>query len=458
MQSVVIAVPTRRATPVTARPRKPVTFPASAPKMRWSVRALPFVVTVFILALPVPSTLSFYFGNLRLCAYRVILLALIVPCIMRWISGASGTRRWFEYLLFLHALWPFVALSVVHDPITALQSGGIYFVEVIGSYLLGRCYIRDARDYLGMTKLLAIVVIALAVITIPEAITGVHFLRPGEGHVGRRLGLERAFGPFEHPILLGVFCAAALGMTYFSIPDSRWGIKRLVCALGIGISAFASVSSGPMAALSSQTILLCWERATRGRKHRWWALAALIAALYVFIACYSNRTPMTVLLYYLTFNAETAYGRITIWDFGTAEVARHPWFGIGFNSWEHPGWISDSIDNFWLCTTMQFGLPAGLTLIAACLLIMFSARRAARDPMARQCLLGWMVTMLGFGVVAATVHLWNATFVLFFFLLGSGAWLADAAKAPAAARPPARSRDGRIRATRAPLAVTAKAS
>jgi O-antigen ligase len=431
MTNVSTAVIARDAA-VATKPRKRLAATTSKPKTSWSLRRLPYPVGLFVLALLVPSTLSFYLGELRLSAYRVILLALVIPCVLRWVSGACGPRRAFDYILFFYALWPFVSLTAVHDPMTGLQSGGIHFVEVIGSYLLGRCFIRNAGEFLAMTKLLTIVVIGLAVITVPESITGIHFLRPGEGNLGRRLGLERAFGPFEHPILLGVFCAAALGISYYGTADSRWGIKRLLCALGVIISAFASVSSGPMAALSSQTLLLCWERVTRGRKHRWWALAAVLAAGYVTIACYSNRTPMTVLLYYLTFNAETAYGRITIWDFGTAEVARHPWFGIGFNSWEHPTWISDSIDNFWLCTTMVYGVPAGLALIVACLLIMVKARGAARETVASQCLLGWMVTMLGFSVVAATVHLWNATFVLFLLLLGSGVWLGDVSTGRAA--------------------------
>ena len=38
----------------------------------------------------------------------------------------------------------------------------------------------------------------------------------------------------------------------------------------------------------------------------------------------------------------------------------------------------------------------------------------------------WAFTLFGISVAAATVHLWNALFVLFVFLIGSGAWLIDA--------------------------------
>ena len=48
----------------------------------------------------------------------------------------------------------------------------------------------------------------------------------------------------------------------------------------------------------------------------------------------------------------------------------------------------------------------------------------------------WAFTLFGITVAAATVHLWNALFVLFLFLIGAGAWLIDAK--PDRARPEAR--------------------
>jgi hypothetical protein len=39
----------------------------------------------------------------------------------------------------------------------------------------------------------------------------------------------------------------------------------------------------------------------------------------------------------------------------------------------------------------------------------------------------FLIMMTGFFMVGWTVHFWNATYVLFLFLLGSGAFLADPA-------------------------------
>ena len=37
----------------------------------------------------------------------------------------------------------------------------------------------------------------------------------------------------------------------------------------------------------------------------------------------------------------------------------------------------------------------------------------------------WALTIFGITIAAMTVHLWNALFVLFMFLIGAGMWLYD---------------------------------
>ena len=72
-----------------------------------------------------------------------------------------------------------------------------------------------------------------------------------------------------------------------------------------------------------------------------------------------------MLITYLTFNSGTAYWRLHIWNFGSAEVWRNPLFGIGLNDWARPSWMwTASVDNFWLLTAMRYGIPAFLLLVA----------------------------------------------------------------------------------------------
>ena len=60
----------------------------------------------------------------------------------------------------------------------------------------------------------------------------------------------------------------------------------------------------------------------------------------------------------LLFNAKTGWGRTEVFEYGAAEVLRHPIFGIGLNDWIRPWWRKPSVDNFYLATAMRFGCVA----------------------------------------------------------------------------------------------------
>jgi len=134
---------------------------------------------------------------------------------------------------------------------------------------------------------------------------------------------------------------------------------------------------------------------------------------------------MTVALYYLTFNRETAYGRVIIWDGGLAEIAQHPFLGNGTGEWQHPTWMSDSMDNFWLYNGVVYGLPAAIALLGAGLYVIWRLGwcHFPRRSLIDRCRRGWMCSFAGLAIGASTVHLWNSSYVCLFLLLGSGAWM-----------------------------------
>jgi hypothetical protein len=188
--------------------------------------------------------------------------------------------------------------------------------------------------------------------------------------------------------------------------------------------------------LMMQGFVAAWQRVLGRVKGRWAALFALFAATYVAIDLFSTKTPFHVFVNHFTFSRQSAYNRILIFDYGTAEVARHPVFGIGLGDWERPAWMSDSMDNFWLVVAVRYGLPALGFLLALLLgLVWCAARRKDLPEDWRRARHAWAFTLFGITVAAATVHLWNALFVLFVFLIGAGAWLLDAKPGRAAAPP-----------------------
>jgi hypothetical protein len=207
------------------------------------------------------------------------------------------------------------------------------------------------------------------------------------------------------------------------------GARALTALIRTGVVAVAtacSLSAGPLLALVIQSVFMGWDHLTRRMPPRWLILGGIFAFLYVLIDLLSNRTPFHVIVSYLTFNTGSAYNRILVWNFGSAEVARHPFFGLGLGDWDRPEWMSGSMDNFWLVLAVRGGLPAFLFFAGAILALCIAvARLRLQDPRLIAWRRGWMIAILGLVIAGCTVHYWKTIFCLLVFLIGSFAWVLD---------------------------------
>lgn len=393
-------------------------------------------VACFLFAMMLPTSVSLNLGGLRLSVYRMVLLVMFLSMLLQLLTNQRGRLHIFDGLVLAHCVWALLALIKWGGLAQGIESGGIYVVECAGAYLMGRLYIRSYEDFAAMARAYVGLVLATLVFTIPEALTGNHILHdslaavfggPKAAYIEPRMGIERTFGPFDHPILYGVFSASAFSLAYFVIAErklSNFGNFSKVA--GVGLATFMSASGGPYVVLMAQMFVCTWERVLGAVRGRWAALFSFFALVYLGIDLLSNRTPFHVFVEYLTFSKESAYNRILIFEYGTAEVARNPLFGIGLGDWIRPVWMSDSMDNFWLVTAVRFGLPAFVLQVGLLLGIVWAVGTMPNFPPAwRRARHAWAFTLFGLSVAAATVHLWNALFVLFFFLIGSGAWMLD---------------------------------
>jgi hypothetical protein len=407
---------------------------ATRPRTVFGV-ALP--VAFFFLGMLLPTAVSLNLGGLRLSVYRIVLILMFLPMLLQLLSGRAGRMTAFDALVLAHCAWALMALIKWGGLAQGIESGGIYIVEFAGAYLLGRLYIRSYDDFAAMARAYVALVVGMLAFTIPEALTSVHILHdtisaafggPPAPFIEQRMGLERTFGPFDHPILYGVFSASAFSLAYFVVAERRlMHMRGIAQVAGVGVATFMSASGGPYVVLMMQGFVAAWQRVLGRVQGRWAALFALFAAAYVAIDLFSTKTPFHVFVNYFTFSKQSAYNRILIFDYGTAEVARHPLFGIGLGDWERPAWMSDSMDNFWLVVAVRYGLPALGFLLALLLgLVWTAARRKDLSEDWRRARHAGAFTLFGITVAAATVHLWNALFVLFVFLIGAGAWLVDA--------------------------------
>ncbi|NVJ96674.1 MAG: O-antigen ligase family protein [Alphaproteobacteria bacterium] len=387
-------------------------------------------VAALLICFTLPPETSVSLGSIRMSPYRLVLIGMFFPALMKLLSMRDNPLCLPDYLMFAHSLWAALALFVTMGIAEGVETAGIYVFETFGAYLMARAYVRTPEDYAKVLKLVFAITASLLLFAVMESFTGVHLLRntfkallggPGPHYIEPRLGLTRAFTSFEHPILYGVFAAAGFGGTYFVLGGGRVD-KKSIKMLGVVAGAtFFSLSGGPFTALALQIGLIAWDRLTWGIEGRWYMLIGLFFMIWVALSLLSNRSPVLIFISYLTFSANSAYNRVHIWDYGTAEVGRHPIFGIGLNDWIRAPWMSDSMDNYWLLTTVRYGVPAFLFLISAIILILMKLRaNTGSSRFCKNAIKSWLVAFVGYALAGLTVHFWNALMVQFFFFIGCG--------------------------------------
>jgi hypothetical protein len=407
--------------PLSRQPARP--RPAIAPKQGRGTR---WPIYLFFLGLIIP--IQIFAGPLRLTPYGIVLLCLIVPCTIMWISGRAGRVRAVDILMLLHALCVALAMLVVHRT-AEIPFAGRYIIETFGAYLVARCFIRSADDFVAVVRFYFILVMLLLPLAFFESVTGYNIVHALLGNspppgIGERWSMTRAYGPFDHPILYGVFCASSLALVFYVLGRGRFTLKT---ARRVGIvfaATFFSLSAGPFTTLFVQCALTAWDFVTRRIPYRWWILFGLFVAAYVAVDILSTRSPVRVFATYFTFSGHTAYDRIGDWTWGMVNIRQNPMFGIGLNDWAREPWMSASLDSFWVVQAMRYGVPAFLLQAAALLLLCFSVgRRRFRDRRLKAYRNGWLIAIVALIIAGSSVHFWNALYCLVMFLQGSGVWL-----------------------------------
>lgn len=205
---------------------------------------------------------------------------------------------------------------------------------------------------------------------------------------------------------------------------------------------FTSISSGPMLSVLLQLAMTLWDRFFFFLRGKWFVLVggAALALLVFYFA--SQFHLLDFVIQNLMFNPQTATPRLIILEYGSAEVLRHPIFGIGLGEWVRPWYKKHSVDNFWLNYAMRFGLPSLLLLVAA-LAISCSriAMQSTLTPRERDYRTGYLITLTGIVITLGTVYIWGATSILVWIYIGAGAMFYMKADEPVA--------DSTVRARRA---------
>jgi O-antigen ligase len=426
------------------------------------LKAIP---TILMLSIVIPIIVNL--GGLALTPSRMVLVLTIIPVFFFWMTGKAGRIRIADIMVMSCVAWTVIALLAV-EGLARFQYAAVVAIEMLGPYLIARCYIRGEADYAALIRFLRWIAIFLAPAAMIEALTTrrpyVMLLDPffhvfGKAPYEFRMGMSRAQVVFEHPILYGVYVATFCAPVYMvARAQGRSPLKSLIYVSPVLAATFFSLSAGAFLGVILQIMFITWAFMFRKVASRWLILTALVALAYVVVSLLSNRTPFEVFISYLTFNSSTSYMRVLIFTFGMENVWAKPLFGMGLGTWVRPSWMySSSVDNFWLVMAMRYGIP-GFVFIALAFFFVFVTMMRAKLASAAAGLYrnGHVFSLIGLAIALCTVHLWTATFVFMMFMLGAGLWVADApqsaakdGKAGAGGLSPDRGSGGVSRASRA---------
>ncbi|MDJ0641428.1 MAG: hypothetical protein QNJ15_01295 [Erythrobacter sp.] len=381
------------------------------------------VLLGYILLLP-PQLNTSIMGSV-LPPYRFFL---IPAAIFVFASALSGRFRftWPDLFVAGAAAWTAFALFMTTEAVDAFTASVAQVTDTALAYFFARAAFRSLRDVRIFLLLMLPGLAVMGGILVYESVTKTHLLQPfvaqftGQGvntRIDERLGFMRARGPFPHPILAGIFFASFLPLYWLS------GLRGWPFLIGIAasISSFFTVSSAALLALAAGTGLVVYNWLSEQIANLSWRMFFLAGALVTFVLEFgTNAGAFSFVMRFASLNSYSAYNRVLIWRYGTDNVEKNPWFGIGYAEWERPSWMKGSIDHYWLLQAIQFGIIPPLLIGLACAIAIYTlARRSTHSTRVDQRFeRGIAIAMAVFAFGVISVAIWLSAQAWFFMLLG----------------------------------------
>lgn len=330
-----------------------------------------------IYSLFVPAGLTFQVGGLLFYASRVYLIAML-PFIIAQCLRTRLHLKVYDYLILAGCGWMVLSFLVNRGLSGGIESGGRDVVDILGTWFLARGCIRDDKDVVRMLKLVLPGLVVVAGLLLIESVVGkprildAFPIRGVDAFSANqyRLGLLRAFGPFSHPILAGLFVSSFITLYGLIVRQqtSRW------LGMAAGLAGFFTLSSAALANLVLQTGFFVYRKmvSIAGYRTEWRPLALLTVSGLALLQVLSQGGAISAIIRYGALDAQTGYFRLIIWEYGTASVARKPLFGFGYSGYDKPFWVShDSVDNHWLFLAIRYGIPGFAIYFALALYVIY---------------------------------------------------------------------------------------
>ncbi len=363
---------------------------------------------------PYSATLGGQFSAVRL---------VLVAGLMRATFGGLLSWNPRKPLDLLMVIWSGLALlsAVGHHVGTPLFYRAGLVLNVFGTYLYTRAYVRNREDFVRFVRGLAVVLVPLAALLVSEAVTGANAYHAVGAMMAEAMVREdrtRAMGPFGTPILTGT-----VGAVCFPLFVALWRSHPKSAKVGIGASLviiFTSASSGPIGTLllgGGALFLWRWRNSLTKIK---WACAGLLFVVQMF----RNRSAWYLISMIDFVGGSTGWYRSRLLDSATqhldewwlwgTDVTRH-WMPTGLRS--NPDQCD--LTSYYVHLGVIGGLPLLLALIA---ILWFGFRllgrrmRLLRRVRSPDEFILWCVgsTLFAHTVTFLTVSYFDQVFVLFY--------------------------------------------
>jgi hypothetical protein len=395
---------------------------------------LPVTLTLIAVTLFTPVELSFYIFGLRLSPTRFIFIA-IAPYLMVKLFQKIGQDRYrfvrSDLFFGLTAIWMIYAPANIDGLLPAITHAGPEVLEIFIAYLAARTLLSEPGQAQRFIERLCQVIAAAAIIALLDPLTGQYVSKELSAQLtgypryftrwddAYRLGLLRAAGPVEHPILLGFVCAVGVLLSATGTMRARHVI--LIASLA---GAFFSFSSAPVQSLILGFGLIYYAKFSAGIPYRWTILFVLgslaVAATFVI-----SNNPLGFLISNLIFDPASGYYRVWTWYAVLDHLSLSPWFGLGYGVL--PEEINHTIDAMWLVVAIHSGYPGAvltfLSLIGASSIATTKRVFLTKQDQTLSLTLGIVCFLTIF--LTITVHFWGSLWVLTGLLAGIRAHLGE---------------------------------
>lgn len=423
-------------------PGAPRLQPGTGHRSPWRIAPVAILLCSILFIAP---EARFNIGDLALPHYRITVMIMLAWVAPRLLNG-SIRYHWPDLFILLAILWSLMAFLAFYGFAEGVVRGAAVAIDTGGAYIVARASIRSTDDLRRLLIIIAPFLLFAGLLMAVESLTRQPIWRPlftsifgplqiftegrASGTLGFspeiRMGLQRAYGPFSHPILAGSILVSPLPLYLMS------GIRSWPRYFGLLAAPMAifSVSSAALLSLIIAFGTTIIDRLLRFFRKITWPMIASFIALAALIVQLGSQSGLINVVSRVTLTPHTAFYRQLIWEYGWQSMLAHPWIGIGYTEYERPPWMSSSIDAHFLALGVRSGFPATTLLLLGIIAIIFILGRKSHVGTRhdRNCLIGMNISLTILVLSSMTVTYFSEANLWFMAFVGIAASLSAPAQ------------------------------